>query len=952
MSLKFTRVFTVEDERVADSVSWERRDSVITNPDGSVVAKIENVEVPSTWSQLATDIVAQKYFRKAGVNRDGQPGETSVAQVIDRIASAIAASGKKQGYFENSEDEDAFYCELAFILLHQYGAFNSPVWFNCGLSRSYGIKSAKSSGNYRWDPSTHTVIQTSDDYEYPQSSACFIQSVPDDLMGMYEVLKNEGRLFKFGSGTGSNFSRVRAAGEPLANGGVSSGLMSFLKMFDTAAGSIKSGGTTRRSAKMVCLDMDHPDIETFIQWKVVEEKKAKALIAAGYPSDFNGEAYATVSGQNSNNSVRISDAFMRAVLDDDEVELKARVTGEVVAKKKARDLWNLIAEAAWACADPGVQFDDTINAWHTCTASGRINASNPCAEFMYLDDTACNLASVNLTKFLRKDGSFDTGLFQHVCRILFIAQDILVDMSSYPTKQIAQNSHDFRPLGLGYANLGALLMLQGKPYDSKEGRKTAALITALMTGTAYKTSAEMAHKLGPFKGYKANRDSMLSVIGMHEASVYKIPHFVGYQAFEVAVQDVWRDAVQLGGIHGYRNAQATVLAPTGTIGLLMDCDTTGVEPDFSLVKYKKLAGGGYVKIVNQSVEESLRRRGYLESNIKDILAHIEKHDTIEGAPHLDDEHLPVFDCANRCGKNGKRFIAPQGHIDMMAAVQPFLSGAISKSVNVPNETTAQEIGDLYKDAWFKGVKAVAIYRDGCKSSQPLNTAKDETKAESTPATPANPSGPAASPTGESVPLRGEHRRRLPKKRFGFTQEAKVGGHKLFLRTGEFEDGKLGEIFIDMHKEGASFRSIVHCFAMAVSIGLQYGVPLQTFVNLFTFTRFEPQGPVQGHDNIKWSTSIVDYIFRVLGLEYLNRKDLVHVLPESPEKADELDPTSIASSVAVKPQDAPSRGSKTSHEEHLENMMGDAPLCDVCGHITVRNAACYKCLNCGNSMGCS
>jgi ribonucleoside-diphosphate reductase alpha chain len=1056
-----------------DSVVWERRSSIITNPDGSVVFKMVGAEIPATWSQLATDIVVSKYFRKAGLQGKKELGETSVRQVVYRLSHTIReAADEMGGYFATKKDADAFEDELSYLLVHQYGAFNSPVWFNCGLYHRYGIEG--SGGNWAYSPEVDTVTETARAYERPQCSACFIQSVGDDLMGIYELVKNEARLFKYGSGTGTNFSQLRGKQEKLSGGGTSSGLMSFLEVLDRAAGATKSGGTTRRAAKMVCLDMDHPEIVDFITWKVREEKKAQALIREGYASDFNGDAYHTISGQNSNNSIRVTDEFMRAALSGGTWQTHARTTGDVVETLSAKELWNQVAEAAWACADPGVQYDSTINRWHTCSNTGRINASNPCSEYMFLDDTACNLASLNLTKFLGDDGSFDVEGYRHAVRVFFMAQEILVDFSSYPTGKIAQNSHDFRPLGLGYANLGTLLMLRGIGYDSDEGRSIAGALTAIMCGHAYRVSAEMAETKGPFPGFAKNREPMLKVMRMHRDAAYaidreKCPEFL----WRAACED-WDDAVRLGQENGYRNAQATVLAPTGTIGLLMDCDTTGIEPDFALVKFKKLAGGGYFKIVNQSVPEALKRLGYSPAEVQEIVAYVcgtntllaaphvnraslkargladddlakieasllssfeldlafgpwilgeetyarlgvpedqarrpgfsllsylgfsraeidEANDviigrmTIEGAPHLRPEHYSVFDCANRCGKTGKRFLAPMSHVRMMAATQPFLSGAISKTVNLPNDATVDDVREIYEEGWRLGLKAVALYRDGCKASQPLSTTSKETSSESAAGAPkvevppesmpAISVAPAAHPAPNASPptLPTGHRVRLPKKRHGFTQEAKVGGHKIFLRTGEYSNGQLGEIFIDMHKEGAAFRSLMNCFAMSVSIGLQYGVPLDTFVEQFTFTRFEPQGLVEGHPNIKFATSIVDYLFRVLGVEYLHRYDFAQVPPTAevaaptsevlPPSAGDAGPSkargllSYESHAETVERDTLRPGTSeaaatSSLDAQLEEMMGDAPVCDGCGHITVRNGACYKCLNCGNSMGCS
>jgi ribonucleoside-diphosphate reductase alpha chain len=1040
--LGLERRYTRADEPVLDAVVWERRRSIITNPDGSVVFKMDGAEIPAEWSQLATDIVVSKYFRKAGIRGDSTKGETSVRQVVHRIAHTIRTAGEQLGgYFATKKDAEVFEDELTYLLVNQYGAFNSPVWFNCGLYHEYGIEG--SGGNWAHDAATDRIVETENAYSRPQCSACFIQEARDDLMSIYDLMKAEARLFKYGSGTGTNFSCIRGKQEKLSGGGTSSGLMSFLEVFDRAAGSTKSGGTTRRAAKMVCLDLDHPEIVDFINWKVREEKKAQILIDAGIDSDFNGDAYHTVSGQNSNNSVRVTDDFMKAALAGGEWQTRARTTGEVVDTYNAADIWTMIAEAAWRCADPGVQYDTTINRWHTCPNTSRINASNPCSEYMFLDNSACNLASLNLTKFLGENDTFDVEGYRHAVAVFFLAQEILVDLSSYPTGPIAQNSHDYRPLGLGYANLGTLLMLLGIPYDSDKGRAVAGALTAILCGHAYRTSALIAASKGPFAGYTKNREPMLRVMRMHQEAAYAIhrdhcPDFL----WRAAVED-WNDVVHLGEAHGFRNAQATVLAPTGTIGLLMDCDTTGIEPDFALVKFKKLAGGGYFKIVNQSVPNALKKLGYSEVQTQEIVAYVsgtntllgaphvnrsslkaagltdedldrieealpgvfdlhlafapwvvgketyerlgidamtmskpgfsllrhlgfpaaqvdEANDvivgrmTVEGAPYLREEHYPVFDCANRCGRSGKRFLAPMAHVKMMAAAQPFLSGAISKTVNLPNEATVEEVREIYEEGFRLGLKAVALYRDGCKASQPLSTSSGDSIApeEDVPADkPAKIEALSVRPVGARV--------RLPTKRRGFTQEARVGGHKVFLRTGEYDDGTLGEIFIDMHKEGAAFRSLMNCFAMAVSIGLQYGVPLETYVEQYTFTRFEPHGPVEGHPNLKFATSIVDYIFRVLGVEYLKRYDFAQVQPvETPaiddpttprfEEADVL-PTTVSSVELPRPHVAAKQGAL---DAQLEEMMGDAPVCDGCGHITVRNGACYKCLNCGNSMGCS
>jgi ribonucleoside-diphosphate reductase alpha chain len=1062
LGLSFGRRHTRAGTDPLASVEHELRDSVITNPDGSIVFELRGAEIPKSWSQLATDIAVSKYFRKAGIHGDSKKGETSVRQLVYRVARTIREAGEELGgYFATKDDADAFESELSFLLVSQRAAFNSPVWFNCGLYQRYGIEGQ--GGNWFWDPRRDEITETKNAYQNPQCSACFIQSVDDDLMSIYDLMKTEARLFKYGSGTGSNFSRLRGKQEKLSGGGTSSGLMSFLEVFDRAAGATKSGGTTRRAAKMVCLDMDHPEIVDFIEWKVREEAKARALIASGYESDFNGEAYHTVSGQNSNNSVRITDQFMRAVEKDGEWATRHRTTGEPGDQYRARELWRKVAKSAWACADPGVQYDTTINDWHTCSTTGRINASNPCSEYMFLDDTACNLSSINLVKYLDENGGFDIEGYRHAIRIMLVAQEILVDHSAYPTRKIAKNSHDYRPLGLGYANLGTVLMRLGISYDSDTARSWCAALTSIMTGHAYRASAEMAATKGPFPGFLRNRQPMLRVMGKHRDAAYAIdrsggPGVVGggqsgvpQELLEAARED-WDDAIRLGEAHGYRNSQVTVLAPTGTIGLLMDCDTTGIEPDFALVKFKKLAGGGYFKIVNQSVPAALVKLGYTPAQVADIVAYVsgtntftgapyfsrkmllakgldegdldrvEKalpgvfdvaqalspwvlgtetmarlgiapevynkpgfnlprhlgltpaqteelndfvvgHMTIEGAPHLKDEHLPVFDCANRCGKHGKRYLEPMAHVRMMAAAQPFLSGAISKTVNLPNEATVEEVERIYYEGWRLGLKAVALYRDGCKASQPLSSQSDtkEEAAEEVVETKA-PAPKVAEGVGPPKTVR----RRLPKKRSGFTQEAKVAGHKIFLRTGEYEDGNLGEIFIDMHKEGAAFRSLMNCFAISVSMGLQHGVPLSSYVDQYTFTRFEPGGIVEGHPNIKFSTSIIDYVFRVLGVEYLHRYDFAQVPPDEVqlELQNPTDVETVRKVEGVRPSIPPDAITPAVQvefgydqpasvlDQQLGEMMGDAPMCDQCGHITVRNGACYKCLNCGNSMGCS
>jgi ribonucleoside-diphosphate reductase alpha chain len=1062
--------------QVLEQVEWTRRPAKISGADGEVVFKMDDAEVPADWSQLATDVAVSKYFRKAGVPT-GSGAEESVRQLVRRVAHTLRTAGEEiGGYFATPADAEAFEAELTYMLVYQIGAFNSPVWFNCGLWHEYGVKG--SGGNYAVDLATGKAYVTEDAYTRPQVSACFIQSCSDDLDSIFNLVHDEARVFKYGSGSGTNFSRLRGKMEHLSGGGTSSGLMSFLEVLDKAAGATKSGGITRRAAKMVVLDIDHPEIRDFIQWKAREEKKVAALIAAGYPSDFNGDAYRTVSGQNANNSVRVTDRFIEAVSKDAVWETSTRTTHEVVERLSARELWREMAEAAWKCADPGLQFDDTINRWHTCKSTDRIYASNPCSEFVFLDDTACNLASLNLLKFLREgeDGAsrFDVEGYKHACRIFFLAQEIAVDLASYPTKRIAERSHQFRPLGLGYANLGTLLMVESLPYDSEAGRAMAAAITAVMTGEAYALSAEMAASKGPFQGYALNRESMLEVMRMHRDSVGNIDHPLAPAGLMAAAHDCWNRAVQLGEQHGYRNAQATVLAPTGTIGLLMDCDTTGVEPDFALIKFKKLAGGGSFKIVNQSVPRALKKLGYTPPQVQAIVDYVRgtatlksvpefspaelesrgllpaeiaraeksleavfdlraafaphvigaaalqrlgldpaskgKHvlaklgyadeeidkatlvvcgrQTVEGAPFLKPEHYPVFDCANRCGPLGTRYIEPMGHVRMMAAVQPFLSGAISKTINLPHDATVEEVERIHVESWRLGLKAIALYRDGSKLSQPLSAGDNAAKVplpkdakemaqtlrkvipDLTPeqaarmAEAAFQARAATSAAPEQLPAM--TRRKLPSKRYGITQEAKVGGNKVFLRTGEYNDGNLGEIFIDMHKEGAALRSVMNCFAMLVSIALQYGVPLEVLVEQFVFTRFEPQGPVQGHDRVKFATSVIDYVFRALGVEYLKRDDLAHVTPEeaaeTPKSAQTADPV-MQSPAQASPAKAakaaqksdppdPSRAAARAQDELLGKLSGDAPFCDTCGHITVRNGTCYKCLNCGNSMGCS
>ncbi|MFN3705476.1 MAG: vitamin B12-dependent ribonucleotide reductase [Thermoflexales bacterium] len=1204
--MKVQRRFTQPGRSPFETIPFAKRSSVIRNPDGSVVFEMNEVYVPSHWSQVATDILAQKYFRKAGVPsatrrvpEQGVPewlqrsepteyatfgSEGDARQVFHRLAGAWTYWGWKYRYFDSEADARAFYDELCYMLAMQMAAPNSPQWFNTGLHWAYGI-SGPAQGHFYVDPDTLQTVASKDAYSRPQPHACFIQSIQDDLVnegGIMDLWVREARIFKYGSGTGTNFSTLRAEGEPLSGGGKSSGLMSFLKIGDRAAGAIKSGGTTRRAAKMVILDVDHPDIEEFINWKVVEEQKVAAMVAGSklcnrhlnailrachewedaetrfdrkrnarlkqaiaaarqamvpenyiqrviqfaqqgythlefpeYDTDWNSEAYATVSGQNSNNSVRVTNAFMQAVIEDKDWPLywrteieKAKREGRSPQPKrlvKARDLWQQIAEAAWHCADPGLQYHDTVNEWHTCPADGEIRGSNPCSEYMFLDDTACNLASLNLARFYDPEsGKFDIEAYRHAARLWTMVLEISVLMAQYPSRKIAELSYAFRTLGLGYANLGSLLMQMGVPYDSPQGRAIAGALTAIMHCQAYATSAEMAAELGPFPGYERNREHMLRVIRNHRCAVYNAPagEYEGLtiipQGIDPAhcppdlLQAAREDAdrmVALGERHGFRNAQVTVIAPTGTIGLLMDCDTTGVEPDFALVKFKKLAGGGYFKIVNQSVPSALRRLGYLPEQIDAIVKYAVGHGTLRGCPHVnheslrargftDDvlerveqalgsafeitfafnkwtlgedfckqklgltdaqlndlgfnllehlgftkaqiqeandyvcgtmtlegapflkaEHYPVFDCANKCGKYGKRFISPEGHILMMAAVQPFISGAISKTINLPNEATVKDIADAYFLSWKLGLKANALYRDGSKLSQPLNTAVSDEEDEAEQAEVAVATATAHLNSTQRRALERvvvryiAKQRRLPNRRGGYTQKAKIGGHTVFLRTGEYEDGTLGEIFIDMHKEGAGFRSLLNCFAIAVSLGLQYGVPLEEFVESFIFTKFEPSGPVTGNDHIRYATSVIDYIFRELAITYLGRTDLAHEVPASatpaePEYFEEeiLEGARVSTAQLRLPmREVNERAARSSSGEpvngqrhetaslhvrqvkvtgatelsvaeqrvlaRMKGYTGD--VCPECGSFTmVRSGTCLKCDTCGATTGCS
>ncbi len=1115
--LRFHRRYTNDAVNVYDMFEYDYRTSVIRNPSGETVFEMNNVEVPKQWSQIATDILAQKYFRKAGVPQpDGSLGrETSAKQVAHRLANCWRVWGEKYGYFATAKDAQVFYEELVYSILNQMCVPNSPQWFNTGLYESYGIK-GKPQGHYYVDAIDGQLKKSTSAYERPQPHACFILSVDDDLVndgGIMDLWVREARIFKYGSGVGTNYSNLRGEGEKLSGGGTSSGLMSFLKIGDRAAGAIKSGGTTRRAAKMVCLDLDHPEIVDFINWKVEEEKKVSALISAGYASDYEGEAYKTVSGQNSNNSVRIPNSFFTKLKNGEDWELTGRMDGRVMKKVPSKELWNQIAYAAWRCADPGTQYNTTINEWHTCPEGGEIRASNPCSEYMFLDNTACNLASANLMKFYDAEKNiFDVEGYEYNCRLWTVVLEISVLMAQFPSKEVAQLSYEYRTLGLGYANLGTMLMVSGIPYDSDDARGIAGAITAIMTGISYKTSAEMAKALGAFPRYQENKEHMMRVMRNHRLAAYDADE---YEQLSLKPQGIkaehcpdyllkaackaWDDAVELGEQYGYRNAQATVIAPTGTIGLIMDCDTTGVEPDFALVKFKKLSGGGYFKIINQSVPVALRNLGYTAKQTDAIIKYavgsgsfagapfinhqvlsekgfiadeIKRLDAavvtafeigfvfnkytlgeeclqrlgfipeqynnfewsllealgftdeqieaandyvcgtmmLEGAPLLKDEHLPVFDCANKCGRKGVRFIHAHGHIRMMGAAQPFISGAISKTINLPNEANVEEIADSYMLSWELGLKACALYRDGSKLSQPLSTKGDKKKkTEEKTVEVAQQTAPVSTIESnivdmakltveellEEVQKRVQsspdtklkrklasivERRSLPAKRRGFTQKAKINGQAIFLRTGEYGDGTLGEIFIDMAKEGATMRSMMNCFAISISIGLQYGVPLEEFVDKFAFTKFDPSGFVE-HPNIKSTTSIVDFIFRVLGYEYLGRTDLVHVL-DKPEimntGADDWDevPSGLEyvnpelSSVRITPA---ASGGSISHQPvknkraaqpvktdsvmdavntAAKSMQSDAPACNVCGHIMMRSGTCYKCLNCGNQGGCS
>ncbi len=957
-------------EDVFSTVQWETRTAAIKDEKGEALFEQTDCEIPESWSQLATNVVVSKYFY-GEVGTDER--ERSVRDVIHRVCRTIADWGVSDGYFATEEDGEVFYRELAWLCLHQHGAFNSPVWFNVGLFHEYGVKGAKC--NWCWDPETNSVIQPENPYEFPQGSACFIQKVDDNMEDIMRLATSEAMLFKFGSGTGTDLSTIRSEREKLSGGGRPSGPLSFMRVYDQIAAVVKSGGKTRRAAKMQSLKIWHPDILEFIECKWKEEQKAHVLIEkGGYEANFNGEAYSSILFQNANLSVRVTDEFMETV-EKDGVWTTRWLTDNAThgPEYQAKELLGRMAACAWHCGDPGVQYDTTINRWHTCPNSGRINASNPCSEYMFLDDTACNLASVNLMKFRGEDGSFDVERYVGACRLFFIAQEILVDHASYPTDRIAANSHRYRPLGLGYSNLGSLIMTSGLPYDSEDAYGLCGSLTAILHGTANRTSVELAQAVGTFDGYDDNSEPFLRVMQMHRDAVEQINES-GPKYLKDSARRIWDDVLSRGRIHGFRNAQSTVLAPTGTISFMMDCDTTGIEPDIALVKYKQLAGGGMLKIVNRTVPLGLKVLGYDDLEIKAITEHIDQRDTIEGAPHLSDEHLAVFDCAFQAA-NGVRSIAWRSHVKMMAAAQPFLSGAISKTVNMPTETTPDEIGEAYMWGWELGLKALAIYRDGSKQSQPLNTQSDNEGAEKK--------------EGKKRKSR-PRRERLPDTRQSLTHKFNVGGHEGYINVGLYPDGRPGELFITMAKEGSTVGGLMDSFGTAVSMSLQYGVPLEVLVNKFSHSRFEPMGHTTNPE-IRIAKSVVDYIFRWLGITFLPDFRESSGLP--PREHDEA---TAAVQAAIAPQTnpktaaaTPTNGQATSGQatngsrpasqvekassrdgvERVDEFNGlaigensrahqfakfqsDAPSCDNCGAITVRNGNCYLCHNCGNSMGCS
>ena len=928
------RFFTTAGVDPYSEVEWDLRSAVISGEDGRVVFEQKDVEVPRGWSQTATNVVVSKYFRgPLGTPRR----ETSVRQLISRVVDTITGWGEKQGYFAGADSRETFHAELKYLLLNQKASFNSPVYFNVGIEAK------------------------------PQCSACFILKVDDSMDSILSWYRNEGMIFKGGSGAGVNLSALRSCREKLSSGGTASGPLSFMKAADASAGVIKSGGKTRRAAKMVVLNADHPDIVDFIKCKVEEEKKAWALIEAGYDSSLDGPAYGSVFFQNANNSVRATDGFMQAVLDDADWQTHFVRSGEVAETRSARKVLHMIAEATHACGDPGMQFDTTINLWHTCPASGRINASNPCSEYMHLDNSACNLASLNLMKFIDDRGEFDVRAFRHAVDVMITAQDIVVDNSSYPTDEIARNASAYRELGLGYANLGALLMALGMPYDSDQGRSYAAAITALMTGEAYLQSARIAEQMGPFAGYATNREPMLKVIERHKAAAYKLdPSYVPLDLLRAA-RESWDDALKLGSCAGYRNSQATVIAPTGTIAFMMDCDTTGIEPDLALVKYKKLVGGGLIKIVNNVVPTALLKLGYTPPQAADIVNYIDQHGTIEGAPGLKPEHLPVFDCSLKPA-NGKRSIHYMGHVRMMAVVQPFLSGAISKTVNMPEESTPEEIANAYTEGWRLGLKSIAIYRDGSKRSQPLNTsdAKPQEQdpgssiqdsgdrrheAEGAQERTASPEPPAPGPAlVASTPK--PYRHKLPDERRAITHKFSVGAHEGYLTVGLYEGGQPGEIFITMAKEGSTVSGLMDSFATAVSLALQYGVPLKVLCDKFSHMRFEPSGWTN-NPKIHYAKSIMDYIFRWMACKFLPKD----AQPQEDASVASLNGTEVEKAAGLATQFTQAAGGIAGAEMGQPGLAGvehseDAPSCSDCGAIMVRNGSCYRCMNCGSTSGCS
>ncbi len=963
------------------TTEWELRSASIKDESGKALFEQTDCEIPASWSQLATNVVVSKYFY--GDPRNKSERERSVRQLVHRVTRTIADWGLQDGYFNSPEDGERFYRDLTWLCLHQHGAFNSPVWFNVGLHAQYGVGGSKC--NWHWDRETQNTAQPENPYEFPQGSACFIQSVQDNMEDIMQLACSEAMLFKFGSGTGTDLSTIRSQREKLSGGGTPSGPLSFMRVYDSIAGVVKSGGKTRRAAKMQSLKVWHPDILEFIECKWREEQKAHALIREGYESNFNGEAYSSVCFQNANLSVRLTDEYMEAVRDGRRWQTRwvTDKPTDNAPEYDAKELLNKMAECAWHCGDPGVQYDTTINKWHTCPNDGAINASNPCSEYMFLDDTACNLSSINLMRFVSRDGVFNTERFRAACRLFFIAQEILVDHASYPTEPIARNSHRYRPLGLGYSNLGSVAMTLGMPYDSNAARGLCGSLTALLHGEANRTSAEIASVVGPFDGYASNEKPMLRVMQMHREAVDKIDD-EGPAELKAAARQLWDDVLAIGEKYGFRNAQATVLAPTGTISFMMDCDTTGIEPDIALVKYKQLAGGGMLKLVNQTVRRGLVNLGYTDVQIDAILKYIEENDTIEGAPEVDASHLPVFDCAFKAA-NGVRSIAWQAHVTMMAAAQPFLSGAISKTVNMPTDVTPQDIADAYFWGWELGLKAIAIYRDGSKQSQPLNTKRDDSKVE----------GGVRTVTKEVEKIVFKPRReRLPDTRQSVTHKFSIAGHEGYLCVGLYPDGRPGEIFITMAKEGSTIGGIMDSFGTALSISLQYGVPLEVLVNKFSHTRFEPMGHTSNKD-IRIAKSVVDYIARWLGLTFmsghpehglaaLQKNSMSHgngpALAEAPvsgavasgEVASFIDSerTSLLAKISGLSEASDStngyaNGRSNGHvSEHAHNeslasqtdqfarFQSDAPGCDNCGSITVRNGNCYLCHNCGNSMGCS